>query len=96
VELRENPPPIEVRAEARPPKLANYARGGVWAGFDQDSTREHVWKPETTIDAVVVRGDERSDVDGGSAHEVQLEDSPPPQTLAKPADASLKECPGEG
>jgi hypothetical protein len=76
--------------------IANCVQEVGWEEFAQDLTHGRALKPETTTDAGAAQVDEKNDDDEESAHEVQLEDLPPPQTLAKPVDVSARECSGVG
>jgi hypothetical protein len=96
VDLHESPPPVEVWAEAKLRRFANCAQEVGWEEFTQDSMHGRALKPETVTDAVAARVGEKNDNDEESVHEVQLEDPPPPQTLAKPADVSARGCSGVG
>jgi hypothetical protein len=96
MEHHENPPPVEVRAEATLRMFTNCAQEVGWEEFAQDSTHGHALKPETTTNAGAAWVDEKNDDGEGSVHEVQLEDLPPPQTLAKPVDVSMRGCSGVG
>jgi hypothetical protein len=69
-EILENPLPVRAQAEVKLRRFTDCAQEAGWEGYDQGSRHERVWKPETIIGDVAVRGDEKTDDNGESAHKV--------------------------